>query len=274
MADIKGMNVTGQKVTPNAYGIHERGKYTGSITGMNATQNGTPNMSVMVAVGTAVLTKNTNSSVTAILDTPTNITIATASTANPRIDTLVVYEDLSVLMPTAEPYSIDAANGRFKIVSIDGTPGASPVAPDDTAIQSAIGGANTSWARICTVLVDKNATTIIDSKIDNSVKLLLSSILAPGAVTPAKVSFPTIVAVGRASYTAGAGAGVDITVTIPTQPDTNYYVMVTHSNATAVNQWTKIFAMVGAKTASNFKINVWNDGSLLVSAYYEYVVMR
>lgn len=177
MADISGFNVGGQYVSPELYGIYEKQTHTGKVSGLLVKQNTTPNMTVLVEPGIALLDKGSFSSVVAGVKSNTSLTIATANPSNPRIDAIVVYEDIAVTMPSVEPYSVDASNGRFKMVVVAGTPGAVPTDPSDPTIQSTIGAGNTSWTRLATVRVEAGTTTIINSKIDNSVKALLMPIL-------------------------------------------------------------------------------------------------
>ncbi len=191
MADISGFNVGGQYVSPELYGIYEKQTHTGKVSGLLVKQNTTPNMTVLVEPGIALLDKGSFSSVVAGVKSNTSLTIATANPSNPRIDAIVVYEDIAVTMPSVEPYSVDASNGRFKMVVVAGTPGAVPTAPSDPTIQSTIGAGNTSWTRLATVRVEAGTTTIVNSKIDNTIRSSLGSLLAPGQVTADKIDFTT-----------------------------------------------------------------------------------
>lgn len=67
------------------------------------------------------------------------IAIPANASGNPRIDSIVAYIDMS--KTSAPDLSADLSNILI-FVRVQGTPGASPSAPDDTAIQTAIGAGN------------------------------------------------------------------------------------------------------------------------------------
>ena len=179
----------GQTVTPLNWGLFNRQMYSGNTKGLEVTQTTTPSMAVSVAAGLALLDYQTISSVQATILTPKTVAISTANTSNPRIDTVIIYEDTSVTMPTSEPFSADAGNGRFKLRTIDGTPAASPVALSDAAIQSTI-GAGMAWTRLADVRVNANVTSIINSNITSRHNELTAK-LANNSVTSDKVAWAT-----------------------------------------------------------------------------------
>ena len=163
--NINGWNVGGNNNSFDQRGHFYRGVFSGNVTGMRVKQNSTPNMTVLVEHGSALLNKNSISASIAEIKSDTSVTIDTANTSNPRIDTVVIYEDTSVAIPTVEAnYWQDGAGGRFKIVSLPGTAAASPVALSDSSIQSAI-GAGKPWTRLADITVPANSTTIVNSNI-------------------------------------------------------------------------------------------------------------
>lgn len=87
--------------------------------------------------------------------------------------------------------------------------------------------------------------------------------ITDGAITDDKIdfsTFPHIIACGTKNYSALNSQGyTSMSVTIPTQPDTNYYVSVANDNGNAY--WTKIFFKIGGKTTTGFTIYVYNDGT-------------
>jgi len=109
-------------------------------------------------------------------DAVINVTITDNSSGNPRIDSIVAYVDLSVVSSSSNNNP-----GAFKIIAVAGTPAGSPVAPDGTAIQAAVGAGNpyyvsgnvnvpngfTSSSTITnsgsTVIVDERVTFLIGS---------------------------------------------------------------------------------------------------------------
>lgn len=168
--NINGFNIGGNNNSFDQRGHFYRAFLSGNVSGMLVKQNSTPNMTVLVEHGSALLNKNTISASVAEIKSDTSVTIDTANTSNPRIDTVVIYEDTSVAIPTIEAnYWQDGAGGRFKIVSLPGTAAASPVALSDASIQTAI-GAGKPWARLANITVAANSTTILNSNINNGVR--------------------------------------------------------------------------------------------------------
>lgn len=88
-------------------------------------------------------------------------TVSAAHASLARIDTVVVYVDKSVARTKT---LVDNTNGVVKVKVVSGTPNASPVAPDDTAIQSSVGSGN-PFAKLANIAVAANATNILDSHI-------------------------------------------------------------------------------------------------------------
>ena len=168
--NIHGFNIGGNNNSFDQRGHFYRAFLDGNVSGMLVKQNSTPNMTVLVEHGSALLNKNTISASIAEIKSDTSVTIDTANTSNPRIDSIVIYEDTSVVIPTVEAnYWQDGAGGRFKIVSLPGTAAAVPTALTDANIQSAI-GAGKPWARLANITVPTNSTTILNSNINNSVR--------------------------------------------------------------------------------------------------------
>ena len=190
--NIYGFNIGGNNNSFDQRGHFYRAFLSGNVSGMTVKQNSTPNMTVLVEHGSALLNKNSTSASIAEIKSDTSVSIDTANTANPRIDTVVIYEDTSVAIPTEEAsYWQDGAGGRFKTVSLPGTAAASPVALSDANIQSAI-GAGKPWTRLADITVLANSSTIINSNIADK-RSELSSILAPKSVKAHNVdsaSFP------------------------------------------------------------------------------------
>lgn len=97
--------------------------------------NGT-GLSVNIAVGRAYLLASSGNGYPVINDaTISNQSINSNGSGNPRITSVVLYQDLA-----ASPNS-DASNVA-KIMMVDGTPAGSPTAPSLSSIQSAVGAGN------------------------------------------------------------------------------------------------------------------------------------
>lgn len=125
---------------------------------MLVAQQGTPNMTVQVAAGKVYAFKPDSSNVYHVnLDASQNVTIASNSSGNPRIDSVVVKIDLAVT-PNNQ------ADNVASLVIVQGTPAASPSAPTDSAIQSAVGAGN-PFFRLADVTVANGATSITNANI-------------------------------------------------------------------------------------------------------------
>lgn len=87
--------------------------------------------------------------------------------------------------------------------------------------------------------------------------------ITDSAVTGDKIdfsTFPHIVACGTRSYSAlNAQGSASMSIVIPTQPDTNYYISLGNDNSNSY--WTKLFFKIGDKTTTGFKIYIYNDGT-------------
>lgn len=115
------------------------------------------NMSVDVAVGRAFLLGSGNLYPVRHTTSATNKTITSNSSGNPRIDSVVLYLNL------ATGANSDASNVATLTV-VTGTPAASPSAPSDSAIQTAVGASN-PFLRLADVAVANAAASIVDANI-------------------------------------------------------------------------------------------------------------
>jgi hypothetical protein len=143
----------------------------GVIEGLAVIPKTSPNMSVTVGPGTAIIPTGTYPSsygYDVAIDTASgspageSVTIATASSSNPRIDSIVLYVDLSVTASSGTPNN---PNNMLKLASVAGTPNASPVAPTNSAIQTAIGASN-PFLRLGNVTVGTSVTSISGGILD------------------------------------------------------------------------------------------------------------
>jgi hypothetical protein len=138
---------------------------SGVIEGMAVAQSASPAMSINVANGSAAIPTGTYPSsydyyVANNTSGGESVTIATANTSNPRIDLIVCYVNLSATFsdsPVNNP-------GAMVYAAVAGTPGATPAAPNSSAIQTAIGASN-PYLILGEVLVGANVTQILNSNI-------------------------------------------------------------------------------------------------------------
>ena len=94
-------------------------------------------MNVTVATGAGIIGNGTLSGVRFAIDAPVTVAVNAASTANPRMDSVVAYIDKSVSASTSV---VDNTGlGIIKFKSVAGTPASAPTAPSTATIQSSIG---------------------------------------------------------------------------------------------------------------------------------------
>lgn len=122
------------------------------------TQNTTPNMSVNINQGRAII-RHGLTAYPVRSDATENRMIGNNTSGNTRIDAVVLYIDLG-----ASPNS--QSSNVAKISVVQGTPSSSPVPPSDSAIQTAIGGSN-PFLRLAHVTVANNASSIVNANIED-----------------------------------------------------------------------------------------------------------
>lgn len=117
------------------------------------------NMSVDVSAGKAFVTKSGQNTYPMRNTATANVLVASNSSGNPRIDAIVLYADL------AATANSDASNVGT-LVRVQGTPAASPSAPSDADISTAI-GANNPFIRLANVTVANGAASILTANISD-----------------------------------------------------------------------------------------------------------
>lgn len=153
------------------------------INGLAVTQDSPLGMSVNVSQGRCMIDSEDDYPYLGFTDDDETVTIATADGSNPRIDAIVAYVDLAIVDDT-DPNNPDA----FDIVAVAGTPAGSPNAPNDAAIESAIGGGN-PFIRLAHVTVGTGVTTITTGNVsDQRVMVTIQDDkIANDAITTAKI---------------------------------------------------------------------------------------
>ena len=118
------------------------------------------NMSVDISIGSALLPNSLGTfGYNGWQDAPSNLAIGTASALNPRIDAVVAYINMSAVSSTNSNNP-----GSLAFMDVQGTPASSPVAPNSSAIQAAL-GAGVPWIWLAQVTVPQNATQIVTAYI-------------------------------------------------------------------------------------------------------------
>jgi len=122
---------------------------------------GSPNNTVLVNTGKAYVPTADGTMVYATrMDATQNVTIAANSSGNPRVDSVVLYCDLSA---SPDP----AADNVAKFFAVQGTPGGSPVAPTNAQILAAIGAGN-PYIVLATINVANGFTSINSGNITDA----------------------------------------------------------------------------------------------------------
>ncbi len=168
----------------------------GSGDELAVTQNSPLGMSVLIGTGDFKI-DTTGYSYTGWNSASLVATVSTANPSNPRKDAVVLYVDKSENTP-------GTANnpGIIKQMVVAGTPAGSPVAPDDTAISTAVGAGN-PYIRLANVTVGTGVTQITNANIASTIVLaapklpansVTSTALATGSVTTAKIADASVTA--------------------------------------------------------------------------------
>lgn len=137
--------------------------FDGAVVGpdsVEVTQNSPLGMSVLIAPGDFKIDTTGDYAYTGWIDANEAVVIATSDPANPRIDAVVLYVDKGAATspsPSNNP-------GIIKTMAIAGTPGGVPSAPNDAAIQSAVGAGN-PFIRLANVTVAAAVTQITNASI-------------------------------------------------------------------------------------------------------------
>ena len=175
-------------------------------------------MNVTVSTGAGIIGNGTLSGVRFAIDAPVTVAISAASTANPRMDSVVAYIDKSVSASTSVVDNTDLGIVKFK--SVAGTPASAPTAPSTSTIQSSIGAGN-PYMILANVTVPKSSTaassfTITDTRVTPTSSIITDNSittpkLANKAVTSDKVDWATIV-----TFTQGGKSDKTLTTTSQT----------------------------------------------------------
>jgi hypothetical protein len=158
---------------------------------MQVVQHSTPNASVDLSVsgvaptGADLVIAYQNYCFYTWIDALYNLAISANASGNPRIDAIVAYVDLSVVSSSSNNNP-----GALKFMDVNGTPAGSPVAPINSAIQTAVGAGNPFY-HLATVAVANGFSTIVNANItDSRTKFLIGTttkflFFAPGVMAVA-----------------------------------------------------------------------------------------
>lgn len=146
----------------NSFLISQGGVENIQNTDFKVVQKTSPEMKVDVSMGRAILPTSDRKMAypVRLYSADYEVTIASNGTGNPRKDAIVLYIDTSV---SPNPDIDNVA----KLVRVAGTPNASPVAPTDEEIQSAVGASN-PFIRLANVTVASGETEITTAEIEDT----------------------------------------------------------------------------------------------------------
>lgn len=175
----------------------QTGVWAGSTlydSAFKVTQNSPLNLSVLVSSGQIKIDTAGDYAYTGWNTTNETVTIPTADPANPRISTIVAYVDKSASTSPTPPNN----PGILKLASVQGTPNAVPVAPNNTTIQSFVGSGN-PFTILADVRVNASATQVVNANITDrrtpvtlGPSLVNNQALVDGAVTAAKLASTSV----------------------------------------------------------------------------------
>lgn len=142
-------------------------------------------MNVTVSTGAGIIGNGTLSGVRFAIDAPVTVAVNAASTANPRMDSVVAYIDKSVSASTSV---VDNTGlGIIKFKSVAGTPASAPTAPSASTIQSSIGAGN-PYMVLANITVPKSSTAASSFKITDMRVTPTSAIITDNSITTKKLA--------------------------------------------------------------------------------------
>lgn len=188
--NFKTANYPRSLVSPEMYGRHLSRLFSGDVidgltvapgTGLKVTlQPG----NTFVRYGAAAVA---SARLVSLVDNFT-LDIDVPDASNPRIDSVIVYIDNTVNLPSGSPTSANLDGpGVAKAKIVKGAPAANPQAPNSTALQAGAGAGN-PYTVVAQVRVDTGVSVIASNKIAD-VRVMASGILADGAVPAPKIDF-------------------------------------------------------------------------------------
>lgn len=207
-------------------------------TGMNAS----------IATGDGLISTGTGFARRIATDAVNTVAISAASTANPRIDSIVAYIDNAI---TPVQTVLNNTNGILKFAAVAGSPAASPVAPSAGAIQSAVGAGN-PYMILCNVRVPANATSLnnaVFTDMRNIANEISDADISDGAISTQKINWSTLDGselgwkyLGQTKLTT---AGSSVAFTFPAQYN-NYKFLFAGEFASGSGTWLDVRLLNGS----------------------------
>lgn len=206
-------------------------------TGMNAS----------IATGDGLISTGTGFARRIATDAVNTVAISAASTANPRIDSVVAYIDNSI---TPVQTVLNNTNGILKFAAVAGSPASSPVAPSAGAVQSAVGAGN-PYMVLCNIRVPANATSLnnaVFTDMRNIANEISDADIADGAISVQKIDWGTMDGsqtgwkyLGQTKLTSTSSS---VVFNFPAQYN-NYKILFAGEFATGSNTWMDLRLLNG-----------------------------
>jgi len=130
------------------------------LNDLKVTENSPVGMTVLVTAGDYRIPSGTGYSYTGWNSASAPLAIPTSDPANPRISTIILYVDKGA---STSPSPVNNP-GIAKLMVVTGSAAASPTAPNDTAVQSAVGSGN-PFIRLANITVPTSASTVVNANI-------------------------------------------------------------------------------------------------------------
>jgi len=230
-------------------------------------QDTPPSMTISVASGRAYI-KGSGNCYPVNSDAAEELTIDNNTSGSSRIDSVVLYIDIA-----ATPNSTGQGADVAKLDIINGTPAASPSAPDDSAIQSAIGASN-PFLRLANITVINGETAIETADISNVGQRVFMKSYRPIK----SVAYASTVTLDANDGDASIVLTGDITLNAPTNMEIGDWLVIKLDNGSAssrsVTWWSGITdksADVSMASGTN-KVTIYSVQKTGSAAYDRYLV--
>ena len=195
-------------------------------------------MNVTVSTGAGIIGNGTLSGVRFAIDSPVTVAVSAASTANPRMDSVVAYIDKSVSASTSVVDNTDLGIVKFK--SVAGTPASAPTAPSTSTIQSSIGAGN-PYMVLANIKVPKSSTAASSFTITDMRVTPTSSIITDGSITTPKLANKAVTS-DKVDWTTLYKSATPLSATLPVNANTETTVQ---SFTLPAGKWRIFWAVRG-----------------------------
>ena len=194
-------------------------------------------MNVSVSTGNGLISTGTGFARRIATDAINTVSIATASTANPRIDSVVAYIDNSVTPTTSV---LNNTNDILKFKSVAGNPATTPSAPNASAIQTSVGAGN-PYMVLYNVTVPANATSLTAATFTdmrNIANVVSTADIADDSITSDKIDWADLQPTKTTETTSGS-------INLTWQKRTHKDGRITYDAAGSASWWTGAGAWSG-----------------------------